>query len=187
MIRYPPAETAEKHQKILQKAARLFRDHGFAAVSIGDLMRAANLTHGSFYNHFESRQALIAECIEYVSARAVRQIQDAAPSAEGRKQFVKSYLSVANRDDPGSGCLMSSLASEIAREPMVKPTMTRYVRAFIDTIATHFPWKRRADARSKAIRMTAALVGALLLARAVDDEALSREILAEVIDELGNA
>ncbi|MGF6229162.1 TetR/AcrR family transcriptional repressor of nem operon [Inquilinus ginsengisoli] len=180
MVRYPPAETAEKHQKILEQAARMFRERGFDAVSIGDLMRAADLSHGSFYNHFDSRQELMSECVDYVSARAVGQIIGAAPSAEGRKVFVSQYLSVANRDAPGNGCLMSSLASEIAREPKVRPTMTRYVQAFINTIATHFPWKKKANARREAIRLTSSLVGALLLARAVDNEELSLEILNEV-------
>jgi TetR/AcrR family transcriptional repressor of nem operon len=181
MVRYPPAETAEKHRKILEQAARMFRDRGFAAVSIADLMKAADLTHGSFYNHFPSKQGLIGECVEYVSTRAVGQITGADPSSDGRAAFISRYLSVANRDDPGSGCLMSSLASEVAREPTVRPTMTRYVHAFIDSLASHFPWPRKARARPDAIRLTASLVGALLLARAVDDEELSLEILAEVI------
>jgi TetR/AcrR family transcriptional repressor of nem operon len=181
MVRYPPAETAEKHKKILQQAARMFRDHGFSAVSIGDLMKAAGLTHGSFYNHFDSKQDLIGECVAYVSTRAVGQITSSDPTTDGRKAFIARYLSVANRDDPGSGCLMSSLGSEVAREPSVQPTMTRYVQSFVAAIASHFPSRRKANARRDAVRLTASLVGALLLARAVDDEELSLEILNEVI------
>lgn len=179
MVRFPAAETARKHQKIVQRASRLFRKAGFSAVSIGDVMRAAELTHGSFYNHFASREALLRECVDHVAGLAVKQIEDAAASAAGRKQFVASYLSLSNRDQPDRGCLLSSLGAEISRQPAVQPSMTRYVRAFVSAIASHFPWNKP-RARSEAIRMTASLVGALLLARAVDDETLSREILSEV-------
>jgi TetR/AcrR family transcriptional regulator, transcriptional repressor for nem operon len=181
MVRYPAAETAEKHEKILSEASRLFREHGLSGVSVGDLMKAADLTHGSFYNHFESKQALIGDCIDYVSILAVGQIGAAKPSETGKRSFVSKYLSLAARDDPGHACLMSSLGPEIAREPTAKPAMTRYVQAFIGRLVSHFPWPRPKDARGDAIRMTASLVGALVLARAVDDEALSREILHEVI------
>jgi TetR/AcrR family transcriptional repressor of nem operon len=76
---------------------------------------------------------------------------------------------------------MSSLGPEIAREPAARAAMTDYVQTFISKLVSHFPWPRPADARRDAIRMTASLVGAMVLARSVDDEALSREILREVI------
>jgi TetR/AcrR family transcriptional repressor of nem operon len=180
MVRYPAAETAEKHDRILAEASRLFRENGLSNVSIGDLMKAADLTHGSFYNHFDSKASLIAACIDRVSTRAVGQIGAAKPSDAGRKAFVATYLSLAARDDPGHACLMPSLGAEIAREPAARPAMTRYVKAFIGKIASHFPSASAKDARRDAIRMTASMVGALVLARAVDEEALSAEILAEV-------
>jgi TetR/AcrR family transcriptional repressor of nem operon len=181
MARFPAAETAEKHQKILEEASRLFREHGLAGVSVGDLMKAADLTHGSFYNHFASKQALIGDCIAHVSTLAVGQIAAAKPSDAGKRSFVSKYLSLSARDDPGHACLMSSLGPEIAREPTARPAMSRYVQAFIGKLVSHFPWPRPKEARREAIRMTASMVGALVLARAVDDEALSREILREVI------
>jgi len=181
MVRYPAAKTAEKHERILREASRLFRERGLSGVSVGLLMKAAGLTHGSFYNHFDSKQSLIAECIAHVCALAVKQLDAAEPTAAGKRGFVSEYLSLAARDDPGRACLMPSLAPEIAREPIARPAMTRYVRSFIDKLVSHFPWPAAADARRDAIRMTASLVGALALARAVDDEALSEEILREVI------
>jgi TetR/AcrR family transcriptional repressor of nem operon len=66
MVRYPAAETAEKHERILSEASRLFRERGLSGVSVGDLMKASDLTHGSFYNHFDSKQSLIAACIAHV-------------------------------------------------------------------------------------------------------------------------
>ncbi|MEJ1975567.1 MAG: TetR/AcrR family transcriptional regulator [Acetobacteraceae bacterium] len=181
MVRYPAAETAEKHERILSEASRLFRERGLAGVSVGDLMKAADLTHGSFYNHFDSKPSLVAECITHVCALAVGQIEAAKPTDAGKRAFVSKYLSLTARDEPGRACLMSSLGPEIARESAARPAMTRYVRTFIEKVASHFPWPAPADARRDAIRMTASLVGALVLARAVDDEALSKEILQEVI------
>ena len=181
MVRYPAAETAEKHERILHEASRLFREHGLSGVSVGDLMQAADLTHGSFYNHFKSKQALVGECINFLQPRAVRRIEAAKATEAGKRAWVSKYLSVASRDEPGQACIMSVLGPEIAREPAARPAMTSYVKTFIDKLVSHFPWPRAADARRDAVRMTASLVGALVLARAVDDEALSNEILSEVI------
>ena len=180
MVRYPAAETAERHEKILDEASRLFRERGLSRVSVSDLMQAADLTHGSFYNHFDSKPSLIEACIDHVRARAVAQIGAAKPSDAGKRAFVENYLSLVARDDPGRACLMSSLGPEISREPAVQPAMTRYVRAFIGKLSSHFPWSKAESAECQAIRMTASLVGALVLARAVDDKALAKKILHEV-------
>lgn len=183
-MRYPASETAEKHKRILDQASRLFRERGISAVSVNELMKAAQLTHGSFYNHFENKQHLVSDCVQHVNTSAIKLIANADPSTEGRAIFSSLYLSVEARDNPGSACLMSSLAAEVARDDAVRPAMTNYVRSFIDKIATHFKWPRSSKPRRKAIRMTASLVGAMVLARAIDDESLSREILEEVIAQL---
>jgi TetR/AcrR family transcriptional repressor of nem operon len=181
MPRYPATETAEKHERILQEASRLFRENGLSGVSVGDLMQAADLTHGSFYNHFESKQALVGKCIDWLNPRAVGRIGSAMPTEAGKRAFVSKYLSVASRDEPGQACLMSTLGPEIAREPAARAAMTNYVQTFVNKLVSHFPWPRPAAARKDAIRMTASLVGAMVLARSVDDDTLSREILREVI------
>ncbi len=183
-MRYPAAETAEKHERILEQAAKLFRERGVSEVSVNDLMKAAHLTHGSFYNHFQSKQHLVSDCVDYVNASALQRIASNETTKEGRATFASSYLSVGARDNPGSYCLMSSLVSELTRDPSARPAITRYIGAFINKVATHFRWPRSSEPRRKAIRMTASLVGAMVLARAVDDEALSKEILDEVIAQL---
>ncbi|MDR6632619.1 TetR/AcrR family transcriptional repressor of nem operon [Phyllobacterium sp. 1468] len=185
-MRYPASETAEKHERILDQASRLFRERGLSDVSVNELMKAAQLTHGAFYNHFESKQHLVTECVEHVQASALGRITSVDPSKEGWAAFSSMYLSAGARDNPGGACLISSLAPEIARDDTARPAMTRYVRSVIDKIATHFPWPRSSDPRRKAIRMTASLVGAMVLARAVDDEILSREILEEVIAQVSS-
>lgn len=183
-MRYPAAETAEKHERILNQAAKLFRERGVSEVSVNDLMKAAQLTHGSFYNHFQSKQHLVSDCVDHVNISALQRIASNEPTKEGRATFASRYLSVEARDNPGSYCLMSSLVSELTREPTARPAVTRYINSFINKIAMHFRWPRSSDPRRKAIRMTASLVGAMLLARAVDDDAFSQEILEEVISQL---
>lgn len=184
-MRYPPAETATKHERILVEATRLFRDRGFEDVSIPEIMKSAGLTHGSFYNHFGSKSDLVGECIHHGAAKSLFDMSRAEASAAGKADCIDKYLSRAHRDDPGTGCLMSALGSEVRREPPAQAAMTRFVASFIEILATHFPWPTKRHARRDAIRTTAALVGGLILARAVDDEALSREILREVAAGLG--
>ena len=182
MARYPAAETAEKHERILQEASRLFRKNGLSGVSVGDLMKAAELTHGSFYNHFESKQDLVGKCIDWLNPRAVGRIASFKPTEAGKRGFASMYLSETSRDDPGHACLMSTLGPEIAREATARPAMTNYVQAFVGKLMSHFPWsKPPTAARKEAIRMTASMVGALVLARSVDDAALSKEILKAVM------
>jgi TetR/AcrR family transcriptional repressor of nem operon len=178
-MRYPAAETAEKHQRILDAASRLFRQRGFADVSVAEIMQATGLTHGPFYNHFPSKQALMAEAVAHASAQTFGRITNTDPSEAGKAAYLSAYLSTAHRDDPGDGCLMASLASDIAREPAVKRAMTTHLTALIDRMAAHFPWRSKRDARGDTIRLLASTVGALILARAVDDDALSAEILHE--------
>lgn len=183
-MRYPAAETAEKHQRILDEATRLFRDRGFDGVNISEIMKSAGLTHGSFYNHFESKNDLVTACIVHGATASLADMEREEATASGKKAYVDAYLSVSHRDDPGSGCLMSALASEVRREPYAQGAMTRFVHAFIDKLSARFPWQKPRSARRDAIRATAAMVGGLLLARAVNDEEFSLEILREVADGL---
>jgi TetR/AcrR family transcriptional repressor of nem operon len=183
-VRYPAEETAEKHERILEAAVRMFRDRGFSGVNISELMKAAGLTHGSFYNHFQSKQDLVTECIMHAASQSLEKMQRYPATDTGHKSYIKAYLSEAHRDDPGNGCLMAALASEIGREVPAKKSMTQHVSMFIEKMASHFPWSKKAETRGDAIRMTASLVGAVILARAVEDEAFSLEILKEVTEGL---
>ena len=179
-MRYPAAETAEKHQRILDEASRLFRERGFDGVSVSEIMKATGLTHVPFYNHFASKEALMAESVAHAAAASSAAMEPAKHSAEGMLDYVQDYLSESHRDDPGHGCLMSALGSEVCRVPAVRAGFTDHVRSSIASLAAHFPWPAKRHARRDAIRMLSAMVGAVTLARAVDDAALSEEILREV-------
>jgi TetR/AcrR family transcriptional regulator, transcriptional repressor for nem operon len=180
IVRYPAAETAEKHTRILNEAARLFRERGFSGVSVSEIMKATGLTHGPFYNHFDSKEELMAESVLHGFQDTLDGLNATEGTAKGRAEYVKRYLSAAHRDAPGAGCTMAGLSSEIRHEPQVRGPFTDRLKAVIQAVAEHFPWPSKRSARGDAIRMTASMVGAMILARAVDDEVFSNEILNEV-------
>jgi len=186
-MRYPASETAEKHKKILKEAARLFRERGFDGAGVADIMEAAGLTHGAFYAHFPSKDALEAEALEQAFAQSGRLTYKLTANASDPKgAFLTSYLSAAHRDHPGSGCAIAALGPEIARDSAARGPFTQQVKRMIEGMVGRFRWKRKGDARRDAIHLLSAAVGALVLARAVDDRELSDEILASVRESLGS-
>ena len=93
-MRYPAAETAEKHARALRSASRLFRERGFDGASISEIMTATGLTHGSFYNHFDSKEDLLAEAFAHASAQAVAALENYPGSEEGKQKMFREYLRV---------------------------------------------------------------------------------------------
>jgi TetR/AcrR family transcriptional regulator, transcriptional repressor for nem operon len=184
-MRYPPEETAEKHARILEQASILFRERGFPGVSVSEIMKATGLTHGAFYNHFESKEDLISKSIEDASAKALDSMNESAASGETVPQYVGGYLTEQHRDDSGNGCLMAALASEIAREPSAQPAFTRHVEGMLKAFTGSLAKAKRKNARRDAIHALSSIVGAIMLARAVDSPELSEEILREVRAALG--
>ncbi|KAB0324411.1 TetR/AcrR family transcriptional regulator [Janthinobacterium sp. PLB04] len=179
-MRYPAEETAEKHQRILTQAARLFREKGYDGVSVGQIMQATGLTHGPFYNHFASKEALMAESTLHGSEHSRVALDAATASPEAMRQYVRDYVSAAHRDAPGDGCLLAALAGDARKQPAVRPAFTVHLKTIIGKLATHFPWQKKRNRQQEAIVMLSAMVGAVALARAVDDAALSDDILAAV-------
>jgi TetR/AcrR family transcriptional regulator, transcriptional repressor for nem operon len=179
-MRYPASETAEKHTRILNEATRLFRERGFSGVSVGEIMKATGLTHGPFYNHFDSKEALMAESLLHGMQKTLDGLETTEGSAKGRAEYVKNYLSGAHRDACGAGCMMAALASEVRQQPQARGPFTTRLKSIVAKTASHFLWPSKRSARGDAIRMVSSMVGALILARAVDDEAFAEEILKEM-------
>lgn len=180
VMRYPAAETAEKHERILNEAARLFREHGFSGVSVSEIMKATGLTHGPFYNHFDSKEALMADSVLHGMQKTLDGLEGTEASAKGKAEYVRRYLSKAHMNAGGGECTMAALASEIRREPQVKGPFTLRLKAIVEAMASHFPWSSKRAARGDSIRALSAMVGALILARAVEDGPFAEEILNEV-------
>jgi len=159
--------------RILESASRLFREKGFEAVSVAEVMKAAGLTHGGFYGHFESKDDLIAQAIAHIFTA-----QEDGSGDMGA--YLNAYLSSQHRDSVGEGCPTAALVADIRRQtPAARLAMTEGFRSQIDRIAMAIADPGEAASRRQAVGAWAAMVGAVVLARAIDDPALSDEILDE--------
>lgn len=172
------ARKQQTHEQIVQTAARRFRESGVDGVSIANLMKEAGLTHGGFYKHFESRDDLVAEALACaLDASAQRQQTTQAASLE---RFVQGYLSPAHRDAVGEGCAMAALVNDVARSSDDARTLyTEHFNHTLDKVGDLIG-NDDAQARAKAIVIFSALSGALGIARALNDEALSAQVLGQV-------
>ena len=184
------AEKAKTHKRIVSIASKRFREKGLAGFGIAELMKEAGLTVGGFYKHFDSRDDLVTEAVSSAFGGWKRRVDAAktgGPSVSLAK-LIDEYLNETHRDNPGSGCAFSALAPEIARSDKRTRSLTsEQVRSDVQLIATLLRGRDKRAARSRAILMFSALVGAMSLARAVSDEALSREILETVREFLKNS
>ena len=187
---YSKAQKARTHKRIVSIASKRFREKGLAGFGIAELMKEAGLTVGGFYKHFHSRDDLVAEAVSSAFGGWKRRV-DAAKAGRpsvSLAQLIDDYLNEAHRDNPGTGCAFSALASEIARsDKQTRAFTSEQVANDIQLLAGLLSEKDRRAARSKAILIFSALVGAMSLARGVSDEALSREILKTVAERLKNA
>jgi TetR/AcrR family transcriptional repressor of nem operon len=186
---YSKAQKEKTHKRIVAIASKRFREKGLAGFGIAELMKEAGLTVGGFYKHFDSRDELVAEAVS--AAFGIWQRQKEAAESSGQSlsfaKLIDDYLSDVHRKNPGAGCAFSALAPELARsDKRTRALTSEQVRDDIELIAGLLPGKDRRAARSRAILTFSALVGAMSLARAVSDEALSHEILVSAADLLKN-
>jgi TetR/AcrR family transcriptional repressor of nem operon len=166
-------QMAENRRRILEVASRLFREKGFDAVSVAEVMKAAGLTHGGFYGHFSSKDDLIAQALAHVLAA------DAGGGGDLRA-YADAYLSPRHRDSCAGGCPTAALAAAVRLQtPAARSAMTAGLRSQVDRIGKALPELEAADRRRAAIGSFAAMVGAVILARAIDDSTLSDEILEQ--------
>ena len=175
IMRYRAEETAAKHERIVKEASRLFRERGFENVSVADVMQAAGLTHGAFYAHFDSKEELQAAAIAYGQKVSLERMQRS--NKNSKESYADRYLSRRHRDNPGDGCTMAALAQEVARStPELK---SAFEQGFEDILSA------KGGDRNEAIFRVAAMMGGVVLARAVQDTRLSDEILKSVRQKLG--
>lgn len=190
MVRYSKEHKEETRRRILEAAARAYREEGVDGVGIGELMQSIGLTHGGFYAHFDSKDALVAEaCDSMRSPLAQRYFEwaEEVGGAEGLRRMIRGYVSRQHRDDPGLGCLMPALAADVSRgAPEVRASFTRSLRRLAAGVARLLPGGRRASVEEpsqpdaipdEALVLVSGMVGAVLLSRAVDDPELSDRIL----------
>jgi TetR/AcrR family transcriptional repressor of nem operon len=180
------ADKDESHDRIVQVAAARFRESGVDGVGVADLMKDAGLTHGGFYRHFESRDDLVAEAIERALADGGRVVEAIATSKQASwARLVDGYLSAAHRDGLAASCAVTTLAGDVARSSdRARTAYTRTVDMYLELMTKLIAGEKDKSKRTNAITALATLVGAVSMARAVNDEKLSREILKSAADEL---
>ncbi|HYP57347.1 MAG TPA: TetR/AcrR family transcriptional regulator [Beijerinckia sp.] len=193
-MRLTKEQATANRQLVLDTAGRLFRERGFDGIGVADLMREAGFTHGGFYNHFASKSELEALVSQEIMAKAAAKLAAKAQDPSRKRkdifaEYVAGYLSTENRDQPGQACALPSLCADIARQGSeVKQAFGAGLESYLASLLLVMParrdakGKKRPASRADAIAAMAALVGGMVLARAIagTDEAASSEILAAV-------
>ena len=180
-MRVSKEKAAQNRQDILTAAARLFREQGVSATGVDAITKDASLTHGAVYSQFGSKEAIAAEAIR-LALRGSGHLWQRLVERKGTKQafpaIVAAYLSRDHRDSPGQGCAVAALGSEIARQPQsVRDAFTEEFKNGLEFLAQVMPVDDSSRRDEEAIAAFASMVGALILARAVNDEPLSDRIL----------
>ena len=177
------ARTAAKeasHERIVAVAARAIRRSGYDGTGVADIMKEAGLTHGAFYAHFTSREAMLAEAASRACAESAAVVADVVarvPPEQALATMLRTYLSREHVEHAESGCPLAALGSETPRQaPEVRRATTRYFKEMIDLVGRQSPDWGQPSAHERALVTVATMVGTLLLARAVDEPALSHSL-----------
>lgn len=172
-MRVTKEKAAENRARILNAASRLFREHGVSGVGVDALTGAAGMTHGSLYSQFGSKERLADEAL----AHALRASSARMGDAKTLEDYVARYLAPEHCEGRADGCAIAALAGEMPRHHgAIRGRFTLAIRAFSKRLQDLMP--ARHDAEDRALASVATMVGALTLARAVDDEALAEQLLA---------
>src|SRR5882757_11305931 len=180
-MRYSKEHKQETHARIVKKASVRLREKGAHGIGVADLMKEAGLTHGGFYAHFDSREALVIEAFAYAMDRGTerwRKLAEATPPEKRLATIVGSYLTPLHRDDPGNGCAIPTLGAEIAREsPKTRKAFAAKLEQMIDMLADQILDVPRKTARKQAMAALATMMGTLVLSRIAGNGEFSDEIL----------
>lgn len=181
-MRYSKDHKAETHERIVKNASVRLRERGAASLGVAELMKEAGLTHGGFYAHFPSRDALISEAFAHAMQQATgrwRKRAEQAPDGKRLASIVNGYLSTEHRDDAGNGCALPSLGVEASRaNPKIRKAFTTKLEDMIGVLAEQFPNLSPKAARREAIAAVSTMMGAMILARTAGTGEFSDEILS---------
>jgi TetR/AcrR family transcriptional repressor of nem operon len=168
------------HERIVSVAARAIRRSGYDGTGVADIMKEAGLTHGAFYAHFPSREAMLAEAATRACAETATATADylaRVPTDQALSALLRAYLSPTHQTNVESGCPLAALGSETPRQAAeVRRATTRHIKAMVDLVARQSPDWGQPAAHERALFTVAGMVGALLLARVVDEPALADSV-----------
>lgn len=173
------------HERIVRAAARAIRRSGYDGTGVADIMKDAGLTHGAFYAHFSSREAMLTEAVSRAcaeSAAVMAGVVASVPSGQALTSVLRAYLSREHLEQMEMGCPLAALGSETPRQaPEVRRVVTRHIKEMVDLAARQSPDWGQPDAHERALMTVATMVGTLLLARVVDEPALSDNLCAAAL------
>jgi TetR/AcrR family transcriptional regulator, transcriptional repressor for nem operon len=174
----PSTKKERTRERIVQVAARALRRAGFDGVGVAEVMNEAGLTHGGFYAHFPSREALLVEALDAAAGESLAALERSADGVEGKHErlvaFIDRYLSDEHADHPEAGCTLAALGTETWRQSAdVRSVATRRLTQFSKLLEAQLPGTA-AERRERAQTMIATLVGSLLISRLVTDAPLGR-------------
>jgi AcrR family transcriptional regulator len=179
------------HARIVDAAAKAIRRSGYNGTGVADIMKEAGLTHGGFYAHFASREAMLAEAADRAGSEAVALMERVAaevPPHLALPAMIQAYLSESHAKSIETGCATAALASEMPRQaPEVRRAATRRIKEMIDFLARQLPDWGGPGAHERALVTASTMVGALVLARAVDDPRLSKGLREAAVNHLTTA
>jgi TetR/AcrR family transcriptional repressor of nem operon len=177
MKRNAPRTKEATHDRIVDAASRAIRRSGYNGTGVAEIMKDAGLTHGGFYAHFPSRDAMLAEAADRAGSESVAMMERIAASTPPQQvlpAMMAAYLSKAHVEGIESGCATAALGSEMPRQaPEVRRAATRRIKEMIDLVARQSPDWGQPGAHERALFTVSTMVGALVLARAVDEPRLS--------------
>jgi TetR/AcrR family transcriptional repressor of nem operon len=183
-VRVSKQAAAENRRRILIAAARLFREHGIDGAGVDSITEAAGLTHGAFYSQFGSKEAVVVEAVRLVldeSNKLWAQGTSGTDKRHALESIIDGYLSPRHRNSLGKGCAVAALGSDLPRQSKkVRQVFTKRLEEGLEVLAGLVPANAASPPHEVAIQLFSAMVGALILARAVGDESLSSRILDTV-------
>jgi TetR/AcrR family transcriptional repressor of nem operon len=180
-MRYGDTHKQDTHDKLIRLAGRALREKGPEQLGVADLMQSAGLTHGGFYAHFKSKDALLAEALENAfvhSGQRVRQLTDGMPARQALASYIDWYVSAVHRDDPGNGCPIVALNSHLPRQSRrFRAAFGAGVKSLLAILAAWIAQAGIPDGEALAASLLPAMAGAVAIARAVPDPVLSDALL----------
>jgi TetR/AcrR family transcriptional regulator, transcriptional repressor for nem operon len=183
-----PSRKEATHERIVETAARAIRRSGYSGTGVAEIMKEAGLTHGGFYAHFDSREGMLAEAADRAGADGMdvmARVVASAPPHQALQAMLRAYLSKEHMEAVESGCAVAALGSEMPRQaPKVRRAATRRIKEMIDLVGRQLPDWGKPGAHEQALVTLATAVGALVLARAVDDPKLSDALRKAALDHL---
>ena len=172
-VRYSPDHKARNHENILSVAARSFRENGGDSSGIGTVMKKVGLTKGGFYRHFKSKDDLFVEAVARAfdeMGRGMVQVAESAPEGQALRAIIERYLSVRHANSPGTGCVLSALAPELARKPLsVRKRIEVAQEAYRERLLPFIPGQTREERLTKGRLLFSSMAGVLMMARFASD------------------